>query len=115
MGLLLTFVLSYVVTTIVYYLWYVNRNNMERNEFIRKLLYFSLSVAMMITAMYYFVDELDILFVVFAYIGVVMVTDNVLVHTYFPKGTIDTKAIDYFLPGIINTAICFGLVYMLLF
>lgn len=115
MGLLISFALSYVVTTGVYYLWYIKRNNLESKEYLKKLLYFALSVSVMIAAMYHFVEELEILFVIFAYLGVVLVTDNILIHTYFPKGTLELKKIDYFLPGVINTAICFGLIYLLLF
>lgn len=112
MDLLITFVMAYIITTVVYYLWYLKRNSLERMEYRRKILYFSLAVALMITAMYYFFEELDVLFVVFSFIGVVLVTDNVLIHSYFPKGTLNVKKIDYFLPGIINTVIIFGLVYM---
>ncbi len=115
MNLLITFALSYIITTGVYYLWYLKRHNLEKREFFKKILFFSLSVSMMITAMYYFVDELEVLLVIFAYLGVLIASDNVLIHTYFPKGSLNLMKIDYFLPGLINTTVIFGLIYLLLF
>jgi len=115
MGLLITFVLSYAVTTGVYYLWYIKRNTLEKNNYLKKILYFALSVAVMMTAMYYLVDELEILLIIFSFVGVVLVTDNVLIHAYFQKGDLDIKKIDYLIPGVINTTILFALIYLLLF
>lgn len=115
MNVLIVFVLSYVITTMVYYVWYLKRNTLEKKMYLRKMLFFALSIAVMFGAMYYFVDELEILFVVFAFVGIVLVTDNVMIHTYFQKGDLNIMKIDYFLPGIINTTLLFAAIYFLLF
>jgi|LGOV01.1.fsa_nt_gb hypothetical protein len=115
MNVFLTFIISYVVTTGIYYVWYRNSNNLESKDFLKKILYFALSMAVMFGALYYLTDELEIWFVILMYIGVVMVSDNVMIHTYFPKGNLNIKKIDYFLPGAINTAIIFGVIYLLFF
>lgn len=115
MGLLITFSVSYIITAAFYYVWYMYRHNLEKKDYIKKILYFSLSVSFLVTAMYYFMKELDVLFVAFAYLGVVLVTDNIMIHTYFPKGSLNLKKIDYFLPGAFNTAVIFTILYFALF
>jgi len=115
MNLIITFGIAYVITTIVYYLWYNSRNNMDDKEYLKRVLLFALAIGVMFGAMYYFTDELDIFVHSVVFVTIVLVTDNVMIHTYFPKGTLDTKKVDYFLPGIINTVLIFAALYFAIF
>ncbi|AIO18073.1 hypothetical protein KQ51_00170 [Candidatus Izimaplasma bacterium HR1] len=113
MELLFAFSISFIISFATYYLWYKNKQSLDKKEYAKNILLFAFSMALVILAMIYLSETKDFWMLMLILAAVSFMGDNVIFHTFFKKGMINFTTIDQFIPGIINNGIIFILLYFL--
>ena len=113
MDLLITFFVSIIISFVTYYLWYQNKQSLDKKEYARNVLLFAFSMALVILAMIFLSDTYEPWVLILMFVAVSFMGDNVIFPTYFKKGMITFGKLDQFIPGIINNGIILVILYFL--